>query len=118
MSQQLKSSGLHKCARQLSRYFAVFAALILTCVAPSAYSQAACNVVYTISPQNSSAFGAAITIQNTGTTAWTSWSLTWTFANGQTVASLWNGIETQSGANVTVKNEPYNGSVAAGGNVS
>jgi hypothetical protein len=34
------------------------------------------------------------------------------------VASLWNGIETQSGAVVTVKNEPYNGTVAAGGTVS
>jgi O-glycosyl hydrolase len=77
-----------------------------------------CHVVYTTSPQNSSAFGAAVSIQNTGTTAWTSWTLTWTFANGQTVASLWNGIETQSGAVVTVKNEPYNGTVAAGGTVS
>jgi hypothetical protein len=74
--------------------------------------------VYTISPQNTSAFGAAITIENTGTTAWTSWTLSWTFANGQTVSQLWNGIETQSGANVTVKSEPYNGSVAAGVSVT
>jgi uncharacterized membrane protein len=77
-----------------------------------------CTVDYVISPQNSSAFGAAITIDNTGTTAWTSWTLTWTFANGQTVSSLWNGMETQSGANVTVKNESYNGSIAAGGSLS
>ena len=74
-----------------------------------------CTIDYTISPQNSSAFGAAITIKNTGTTALTSWTLTWAFANGQKVAQLWNGIETQSGANVTVKNESYNGSIAAGG---
>jgi endoglucanase len=77
-----------------------------------------CHVVYATSPQNTSAFGATVSIQNTGTTAWTSWTLTWTFANGQTVAQLWNGIETQSGAVVTVKNEPYNGTVAAGGTVS
>jgi cellulose 1,4-beta-cellobiosidase len=77
----------------------------------------ACTVDYVISPQNSSAFGAAITIVN-GSTAITSWTLTWSFANGQTVASLWNGIETQSGANVTVKNEPYNGSIAAGGTLT
>jgi hypothetical protein len=44
--------------------------------------------------------------------------LTWAFANGQTVSSLWNGIETQSGANVTVKNEPYNGSIAAGASLT
>jgi cellulose 1,4-beta-cellobiosidase len=76
-----------------------------------------CTVDYVISPQNTSAFGATITIIN-GSTAVTSWTLTWTFANGQTVASLWNGIETQSGAVVTVKNEPYNGTIAAGGTLS
>jgi uncharacterized membrane protein len=102
----------------LSGYLTVLAALLLVFVAPSIYAQTACNVVYTISPQNSSAFGAAITIQNTGTTALNSWTLTWTFANGQTVSSLWNGVETQSGANVTVKNESYNGSIAAGGTLS
>jgi endoglucanase len=76
-----------------------------------------CTVDYVISPQNSSAFGAAITIKN-GSTAITSWTLTWTFANGQTVSQLWNGIETQSGADVTVKNESYNGSIAAGGTLT
>jgi hypothetical protein len=98
----------------LSGYFTVLAALLLAIFAPYAHAAAACNVVYTISPQNTSQFGAAITIQNTGTTNLSSWTLTWTFANGQTVAQLWNGIETQSGANVTVNNEPYNGSIAAG----
>jgi hypothetical protein len=80
-------------------------------------SGGACTVDYVISPQNSSAFGAAITIVN-GPTAITSWTLSWTFANGQTVSSLWNGIETQSGAVVTVKNEPYNGSIAANGTLT
>ena len=76
-----------------------------------------CTVDYVISPQNTSAFGAAITIVN-GSTAITSWTLSWTFANGQTISSLWNGIETQSGAVVTVKNEPYNGSIAANGTLT
>jgi len=83
-------------------------------LASSGAAQTACKVVYTISPQNNTAFGAAITIQNTGTTAWSSWSLKWAFANGQTVTSLWNGNEIQSGANVTVTNASYNGSIAAG----
>jgi hypothetical protein len=78
-------------------------------------SGSVCGVTYTISPQNSSAFGAALTINNTSSKAWTSWTLTWTFANGQTVSSLWNGIASQSGANVTVTNQSYNGSIAAGG---
>jgi cellulase/cellobiase CelA1 len=76
---------------------------------------AKCTIDYTISSQWGGGFGAAITINNTGTTALTSWTLTWTFANGQTVTNLWNGSETQSGANVTVKNLSYNGSIPAGG---
>jgi hypothetical protein len=91
--------------------------------APSAQASAAtsapsvggtCHVTYTISPQNTSAFGAAITIKNTGSSALTSWTLTWTFANGQKVTSLWNGTVTQSGANVSVASMSYNGSIAPG----
>ena len=118
MSQQFNPSRGRRLARRLSGYLKVLATLLLTLVAPNAHAQTACKVTYTISPQNTSAFGAALTIQNTGTAAWTSWTLTWAFANGQTVSQLWNGIETQSGANVTVKNESYNGSVAAGGTVT
>ena len=75
----------------------------------------ACHIGYTISSQWGGGFGAAITINNTGTTAISNWTLTWSFANGQTITQLWNGTETQSGANVTVTNLSYNGSIPAGG---
>jgi len=65
----------------------------------------ACTVDYTITPQNSSAFGATIGIKNGGSTTLSNWSLTWTFANGQTIASSWNGAVSQSGANVTVSEQ-------------
>jgi cellulose 1,4-beta-cellobiosidase len=65
----------------------------------------ACTVDYTISPQNSSQFGATISIINNGTTALSNWSLTWTFANGQTISGSWNGAVSQSGANVTVSEQ-------------
>jgi hypothetical protein len=74
-----------------------------------------CTVDYTISSQWQGGFGAAITIVNNGTTALSNWTLTWSFANGQTITQLWNGTETQSGANVTVTNLSYNGSIPAGG---
>jgi len=61
-----------------------------------------CSVNYTITPQNSSSFGATVAIKNGGTTALSNWTLTWSFANGQTIASSWNGTASQSGANVTV----------------
>lgn len=75
----------------------------------------ACTIGYTISSQWPGGFGAAITITNNGSTALSKWTLTWAFANGQTVTELWNGAETQSGANVTVTNLSYNGTIPAGG---
>jgi len=65
----------------------------------------ACTVDYTISPQNSSNFGANITIVNGGSTTLSNWVLTWSFANGQTISSSWNGTVAQSGANVTVSEQ-------------
>jgi xyloglucan-specific exo-beta-1,4-glucanase len=84
-------------------------------VNPSSGTGAKCTIDYTISSQWQGGFGAAISINNTGTTALTNWTLTWAFANGQTITQLWNGTETQSGANVTVTNLSYNGSIPAGG---
>ena len=75
----------------------------------------ACSVLYTVTAQSPTTFGGAFTLGNTGTTAWTNWTLTWAFANGQTISSFWNGLETQSGGNVTVASESYNGAVAPGG---
>jgi len=84
-------------------------------LAVTSKSAFACHIGYTISSQWAGGFGAAITINNTGTTAISNWTLTWTFANGQSITQLWNGVETQSGANVTVTNESYNGIIPAGG---
>jgi len=81
-------------------------------------SSSKCTVDYAITSQWPGGFGGALTIVNNGLTALTSWTLTWSFANGQTVTELWNGAETQSGANVTVTNLSYNGSIPAGGTLS
>ena len=78
----------------------------------------ACGVHYAVSSQWPGGFGVNVTINNTGSSAITSWSLSWTFANGQAITQLWNGNYTQSGASVTVTNASYNGTIAAGGNTS
>lgn len=78
-----------------------------------------CQVTYTVVNQWSGGFGANLTIQNTSPSAWTSWSLQFTFpTSGQAVTQLWNGNVTQSGQNVTVTNLSYNGAVPAGQVVS
>src|SRR5581483_4730935 len=78
-----------------------------------------CQVTYTVTNQWSGGFGASLTIQNTSSSAWTSWTLGFTFpASGQAISQLWNGNYTQSGQNVSVTNLSYNGSVPAGAMVS
>jgi cellulose 1,4-beta-cellobiosidase len=78
-----------------------------------------CQVTYAITNQWPGGFGGSITIQNTGSSAWTSWTLAFTFpASGQTVTQGWNGTFSQSGQNVTVVNESWNGSVAVNGTVN
>ena len=81
--------------------------------ATEAQAAAGCQVSYTITNQWPGGFGANVNITNLGDPL-TSWTLKWTFANGQTVTQLWNGNVTQSGANVTVTNMSYNGSIATG----
>ncbi|HEY0753245.1 MAG TPA: glycoside hydrolase family 6 protein [Ktedonobacteraceae bacterium] len=78
-----------------------------------------CQVTYTVTNQWSGGFGATVAIQNSGTTAWSNWTLTWTFpASGQAISSGWNGTFSQSGLNVSVASLSYNGSIAAGASVS
>ncbi|HEY7416301.1 MAG TPA: cellulose binding domain-containing protein, partial [Ktedonobacteraceae bacterium] len=60
-----------------------------------------CQVSYTITNQWPGGFGANIVVQNTSSSAWTSWTLGFTFpASGQAVSSGWNGNFSQSGQNV------------------
>jgi mannan endo-1,4-beta-mannosidase len=74
-----------------------------------------CHIGYSIINQWNTGFQVALSINNTGTTAINGWTLGWSFADGQTITDLWNGQETQSGANVIVNNLSYNASIPAGG---
>ena len=64
-----------------------------------------CTVDYTISHYNSSQFGATVGIKNGESSTLSGRSLTWSFANRQTISSFWNGTVSQSGANVTVSEQ-------------
>jgi beta-xylosidase len=89
----------------------------LTAVATSAEAAAGCRVTYSVTSQWSGGFGADVTITNLGDPL-TGWQLSWAFPAGQTVTQLWNGSVTQSGAQVTVTNAAFNGSVATGASVA
>ncbi len=74
----------------------------------------ACHITYTVINQWPGGFQAALTIENTSSTALTSWVLKWTFPDSQVITSLWNANYSQSGEAVTASNESYNGTIAAG----
>ncbi|MFJ9723585.1 cellulose binding domain-containing protein [Streptomyces sp. NPDC101209] len=85
---------------------------------PSPTPTGACMVTYRITNQWADGFQADVRLDNTGSTAWTGWSLGWSFANGQKAGQMWNADFTQSGAAVTARNVGWNGNVAAGSSVS
>ncbi|MFE4821014.1 cellulose binding domain-containing protein [Streptomyces sp. NPDC056704] len=78
----------------------------------------ACAVTYRITNQWSGGFQADVALTNTGTTAWSGWSLSWPFTDGQQITQAWNADATQSGTTVTSKNLTWNANVAAGSSVS
>jgi Cellulose binding domain len=58
------------------------------------------------------------TVSNTGTTALSAWTVGFSFASSQTIASSWNAVVAQSGAQVTAGSESYNGALAPGGSTT
>jgi hypothetical protein len=75
---------------------------------------AGCQVTYTVTNQWSGGFGANVNVTNLGDPI-NGWKLTWSFPAGQTITQLWNGSYTQSGAQVTVANVDYNGTISSTG---
>jgi endoglucanase len=91
------------------------AAAAVTAGAASAAS--GCTATYAVSSQWSNGFQASVNV-TAGSAALTGWTVTWTFAGGQTLSQGWSGTWSQSGANVTVTNASWNGSLAAGASTS
>jgi glucose/arabinose dehydrogenase len=86
-----------------------------TTTTTSAPPPGGCSATYTKVNEWQGGFQADVTVRNTGTTTITSWTVTFTFANGQVITQLWNGTFTQSGAAVTIRNASYNGTLSPNG---
>jgi lysophospholipase L1-like esterase len=77
----------------------------------------ACTATYGVVNEWPGGFQAGVTV-SAGAAALAGWTVQWTFPGGQTIAQLWNGVDGSNGANVSVSNATYNGTVAAGGTTS
>jgi mannan endo-1,4-beta-mannosidase len=71
-----------------------------------------CTASYRVANSWQGGFQAEVTVKNTGTSTINSWTVSWTFPNGQRVTQLWGGRHTQTGDAVTVRNETWNGVLA------
>jgi endoglucanase len=77
-----------------------------------------CSAAYSVVNSWSGGFQGQVTLTNTGMVALSDWTLAWTFPGSQAISGDWSGVFTQTGANVSVTNESYNGDVAVGGTVT
>jgi hypothetical protein len=105
--------------RRLRLALGTVAALIAALITPTANANAAtvaCTVVYSTNDW-SNGFTATVALTNNGP-AMTSWSMTWTFLDGQQVQQGWSATIAQSGAKVTANSLSYNGNLPTGGSTS
>ena len=77
-----------------------------------------CTAAYSLTSSWPGGFQAQIVLTNTGTSPVSPWSLTFTFGGDQKISSLWNGVATQSGTQVTVKNAAYDATIAPSASVT
>jgi endoglucanase len=84
---------------------------------PSA-SALSCSAAYSVTNSWAGGFQAQIVLTNTGSSAISPWTLTWTFPGDQKISSLWDASYTQSGEQVTATAESYNATLAPAGTVT
>ena len=73
-----------------------------------------CTATYKIASRWPSGYQAEVTVANTGAQPLSGWTVAWAFANGETITQLWNGQDTASGAQHSVRNVDYNGALGPG----
>jgi mannan endo-1,4-beta-mannosidase len=77
----------------------------------------ACTATYAVTSQWPGGFQGDVKV-TAGSAAIKGWTVTWTYANGQTVSNAWGATVTSSGSTVTARNAAWNGSLSAGAGTS
>jgi cellulose 1,4-beta-cellobiosidase len=111
MKLNLLRGGRHP---RLRRALAASAALLagggmVVVAATQASAATGCRVTYTVNQWNTG-FTANLTVTNLGDPI-SSWDLRWTFAGNQQITQSWSSKFSQSGAQVSLTNEAWNGSL-------
>jgi cellulase/cellobiase CelA1 len=80
----------------------------------STFPPGQCTATYRNTGQWQGGFQGEVTVTNTGSTPRSSWTVAWTFADGQQITQLWGGTLSASGSSVTVRNASWNGLLGPG----
>ncbi|WP_405433421.1 cellulose binding domain-containing protein [Micromonospora sp. NBC_00617] len=75
----------------------------------------ACRATATIDSRWGTGFVATVTVRSTGTQALDGWRVSWRWTGDERIQTVWRGVAETAGADVTVRNAPYNGTLAPGG---
>lgn len=73
----------------------------------------ACTATYSTTGTWNGGFQGEVTVRNNGTATLNGWTTTWPLPSGATITQVWGGRSSVSGSTVTVRNETYNGTLAA-----
>ncbi|MFC0528670.1 cellulose-binding domain-containing protein, partial [Phytohabitans kaempferiae] len=82
-------------------------------VVTSASAAAGCAVTYRVGSQWPGGFSGSVDLTNLGDPL-NGWTLTWSFTAGQQVSQGWNAVFSQSGAQVTARNQTWNAGLGTG----
>ncbi|GIJ80232.1 Cellulose binding domain-containing protein [Micromonospora phaseoli] len=74
-----------------------------------------CGATAVIDSSWASGFVATVTVRNTGSVPLDGWRVSWRWSGDERVQSVWGGVVDAAGRDVTVRNAPYNGTLAPGG---
>ncbi len=91
---------------------------LIVLAATQASAAASCSASYATQSQWAGGFVASLTVTNTGTTALSGWTVTFTYPGDQKVTNGWSATVTQSGEAVTATNVSYDSTIGPGGSVT
>ena len=83
--------------------------------APPTTPSSGCAAVYSVVSKWSGGFQAGVTVTNQAASALSGWTVQLGLPTGQSISSLWSGVNSATTGAVTVKNAAYNGTIAPGG---
>jgi endo-1,4-beta-xylanase len=80
---------------------------------PPSSPPGACTATFRMANTWGGGFQGEVTVANNGAAALSGWTVRLTLAGGQTVANVWNGVNTGTSGAISVRNASYNGALGA-----